>query len=157
LLDLGRVWAAAGRTEEANAALLAASRSPESPRTAEQARELLPARYPYVYEFERALKLEPANGELKRELAYLHLQMGNSAAAEAQFGSIVKDAPEDLLSTAQLGFLRINRGDQTGAVLLDQVLAKDHGELADRVRESLHLPKTLQARSGESRERNDAK
>src|SRR5262249_34589661 len=70
---------------------------------------------------------------------------------------IVKDAPGDLLSTAQLGFLRINRGDQTGAVLLDQVLAKDHGELADRVRESLHLPKTLQARSGESAERNDGK
>ena len=48
LLDLGRTWKALGRAEEANAALLAASRGAE-PRVAEQARELLPARYPYVY------------------------------------------------------------------------------------------------------------
>src|SRR5262249_25540568 len=84
LLDLGRVLGVEGRTDEANAALLAASRSPESPRSAEQARELLPRRYPYVYEFEKALELEPSNAELRRELAYLHLQMGNNAAAEMQ-------------------------------------------------------------------------
>jgi len=161
LLDLGRVWSAAGHVEEAHAALLAASRSVASPRSAEQARELLPARYPYVYEFEKALALEPTNGELRRELAYLHLQMGDSAAAENQFATLVKDAPEDLLSTAQLGFLRINRGDQEGAVLLDTVLARDHGELADRIRQALHLPKTAQLRSGEARApgvpNNDAK
>ena len=47
------------QAERANAALLAASRGAE-PRTAEAARELLPARYPYVYEFEEALsKLDP--------------------------------------------------------------------------------------------------
>ena len=151
LLDLGRVWAAVGRTDEANAALLAASRGGESARVAEQARELLPSRYPYVYEFEKALELEPSNAELRRELAYLHLQMGNNPAAEAQFGAVVKDAPDDLLSTAQLGFLRINSGDQTGAVLLDKVLEKGDGELVDRVREQLQLPKSARLRSGESR------
>jgi tetratricopeptide (TPR) repeat protein len=155
LLDLGRVWAAAGRAEDAHAALLAASRSGESPRNSEQALELLPARYPYVYEFEKALALDSANVELRRELAYLHLQMGNGLAAEGQFATVIKDAPEDLLSTAQLGFLRINRGDQGGAVLLDKVLAGDHGELAERVREVLHLPKTV--RESRPRAPSDAK
>src|SRR5205823_5786111 len=79
-------------------------------------------------------------------------------AAESQFATLVKEAPEDLLSTAQLGFLRINRGDQSGAVLLEGVLAKDQGALADRVREVLHLPKIVQVRSSESRSpTNDAK
>ena len=58
LLDLGRVWKQLDRAEEAGAALLAASRGAE-PRVAEQARELLPERYPYVYEFEKALALDP--------------------------------------------------------------------------------------------------
>ena len=47
LVDLGRVLQSLNRTEEANAALLAASRGGE-PRAAEAARELLPTRYPYV-------------------------------------------------------------------------------------------------------------
>lgn len=85
LLDLGRVWAAQGRTTEANAAWLAASRSSGvSPRVAEQARALLPQRYPYVYEFENALALDPGNEELRRELVYLHQAMGNHAAAERE-------------------------------------------------------------------------
>ena len=57
LLDMGRVWKTLGKAERANAALLAASRGAQ-PRVAEQARELLPVRYPYVYEFEGALQLE---------------------------------------------------------------------------------------------------
>ena len=159
LLDLGRVWKGSNRTEDAGAALLAASRSTESARVSEQARELLPARYPYVYEFERALVLDPANRELRRELAYLHLQMGNSTGAETQFGEIVTQAPDDLLSTAQLGFLRMNRGDATGAVLLEQVLAKDSGELSGKIREALHLPAALRALPAGTRNRslNEAK
>lgn len=43
LLDLGRVWTALGRTEQARGAYLAALQSSE-PRVAEAARELLPAR-----------------------------------------------------------------------------------------------------------------
>ena len=92
LVDLGRVWQEQGRTtpskiEDAHAALLAASRGAE-PRVAEQARELLPSRYPYVYEFENALALDPSNDALRRELAYLHLEMGNKSAAEQQLQSL---------------------------------------------------------------------
>ena len=62
------------------------------PRIAEQARELLPSRYPYVYEFEKALALDPTNDALRRELAYLHLAMGNKSAAEQQL-QLLPDRP----------------------------------------------------------------
>ncbi len=146
MLDLGRVWKALGRDEDANAVLLAASRGAQ-PRVAEQARELLPARYPYVYEFEKALELDPKNYELRRELAYLELQMGNKDAAEREFQLLNQMTPNDLLSAAQLGFLRLNRGDYAGAQpLLDQVLKGGDEELADRVRVVLKLPQTLHHR-----------
>src|SRR5581483_3738485 len=45
LVALGRVWKQLNRLDDANAALLAASRGGE-PRAAEMARELLPDRYP---------------------------------------------------------------------------------------------------------------
>ena len=50
-------------------------RAVASPRAADLARELLPDRYPFVAEFRRALALDPANIELRRELAYLLLRM----------------------------------------------------------------------------------
>ena len=56
MLDLGRVWKQLNRAQEANAMLLAASRGAQ-PRVAEKARELLPVRYPYVYEFDRHLTI----------------------------------------------------------------------------------------------------
>ena len=84
LVDLGRVWLAMGRTGDATAALLAASRGGE-PRAAEMARELLPARYPFVSEFRQALALDPANHDLRRELGYLLLRMGRESEAEAEF------------------------------------------------------------------------
>ncbi len=146
LLDLGRVLKQQDREEDANAALLAASRGAE-PRVADEARELLPTRYPYVYEFEKALALDPANVELRRELAYLHLAMDHRPEAEAQFETVVQSAPDDLLSTAQLGFLLLNRGNEAAArPLLDRVLAGSDEELADRVRSALHLPQALKRR-----------
>ena len=81
LVALGRVWRTLNRSEDATAALLAASRGGE-PRAAEAARELLPARYPFVSEFRAALQLDPKNGELRRELAYLFLRMGRQPEAE---------------------------------------------------------------------------
>lgn len=151
LLDLGRVWKLAGRTAEANAALLAASRGAE-PRTAEAARELLPSRYPYVYEFEEALRIDPDNANLRRELAYLLLEMGKKAEAEEQFKKLTELAPDDMLSTAQLGFLRYQRKDIQGAMpLLDRVLKSDEGELVDRVRSALNLPQVLRKRPDVSR------
>ena len=92
LLDMGRVWREQGRFELSNAALLAASRGAE-PRVAESARVLLPERYPYVYEFENALALDPGNEELRRELAYLHLEMGDREAANKHFAILPEHAP----------------------------------------------------------------
>jgi Tfp pilus assembly protein PilF len=151
LLDLGRIWQQQGRKDDATSALLAASRAPE-PRIAEQARELLPARYPYVYEFERALALDPSNVDLRRELAYLHLEMKNRDQAEKEFEGVLELAPDDLLSTAQLGFLRLTTGDSDAAApLLQKVLSATDDNLAERVRQVLHLPPELRHRAGEPR------
>ncbi len=105
LVDLGRTLAASDRKEESMTALLAASRAPD-PRIAEEARELLPSRYPYVYEFQRALALDPANVELRRELAYLHLEMSHRAEAVEEFEQILKYAPDDAAAASQLRTLR---------------------------------------------------
>jgi len=146
MLDLGRVCKQLGRLEEANSLLLAASRGGQ-PNVAEKARELLPARYPYVYEFEKALALDPQNFELRREYSYLLLEMGKKDDAERQFEALNRAEPNDLLSAAQLGFMRLNRRDYAGAQpLLDQVLKGNDDELADRVRFVLHLPQTLHKR-----------
>lgn len=146
MLDLGRVWKALGRNEDAGYLLLAASRG-KPPRVAEQARELLPDRYPYVYEFDKALLLDPGNFELRREYAYLLLAMGKKEDAEHQFQLLHDASPNDLLTSAQLGFLRLNRQDFAGAQpLLDQVLKGGDDELADRVRVALKLPQTLRRR-----------
>jgi Tfp pilus assembly protein PilF len=143
LLDLARMWQAANRNVDALAALLAASRGPD-PRTAEDARELLPTRYPFVYEFEQALKLDSSNADLRRELAYLHLEMDHRRDAEKLFEQVVEQSPDDLLSTAQLGFLRRSRGDEKGALpLLNRVLAGSDDELSDRVRIALKMPPVL--------------
>ena len=159
LLDLQRVWKEQNRGEEANAALLAASRSPE-PRVAEEALELMPKRYPYVYEFQGALALDTANVDLRREFAYLLLEMGDRADAEKQFRMVVERTPDDLLSAAQLGFLRLGRGDSAGAMpLLEEVLAGKDDELAERVRTALHLPQALRRAPEEPRSKasNQAK
>jgi Tfp pilus assembly protein PilF len=146
LLSLGRVYTQMSRNDEAHAALLAASRGAE-PRVAEEARELLPKRYPYVYEFQRALALDPRNVELRRELAYLHLEMKNRAEAEKEFQAVVENSPDDLLSVAQLGLLRWTRGDDEGALpLLQRVLASGDVELVERVRAAMKTPPSLQKR-----------
>jgi Tfp pilus assembly protein PilF len=151
LLDLGRVWKALGRDADGMAALLAASRGGE-PRVAEEARELLPKRYPYVYEFQKALEIDPSNVELRRELAYLHLEMGDRPVAEKEFQAIVSQAPDDLASDAQLGFLHLSHGDSEGAMaLFERVLAGKDDELSDRVRVALRMPQVLRRRPEEPR------
>jgi Tfp pilus assembly protein PilF len=142
LLDLGRVLMSLNRIEEAHAALLAASRGGE-PRAAEAARELLPARYPYVYEFRKAIDLDSSNVELRRELAYLLLRMNHKEDAEREFKIITERAPDDLLSAAQLGFLYLARNDRARALpLLERVMNGKDVELANRVRAALQLPQT---------------
>jgi tetratricopeptide (TPR) repeat protein len=142
LLEVGRVWKALNRIDEANAALLAVSRGGE-PRAAEGARELLPARYPYVYEFHRALDLDSGNIGLRREFAYLLLRMNHKDEAEKEFKIITDKSPEDLLSAAQLGFLYLARNDRAAAMpLLERVLNGNDRELANRVRAALKMPQT---------------
>ncbi len=151
LVDLGRVRKALGQAEPAMTALLAASRGAE-PRAAERARELMPFRYPYVYEFRRALELDPTNTGLRRELAYLLLEMGNRNEATLEFRALVQLAPDDLLSAAQLGFLLLARKEPVAAMpLLERVLKGPDEELADRVRSALKMPQTLRRRPETSR------
>jgi Tfp pilus assembly protein PilF len=157
LVDLGRVWQQLGRTAQSNAALLAASRGTQA-RPAEAARELLPSRYPFVYEFEAALQMDSGNTNLRRELAYLHLEMGHKMEAEREFRCVVDAQPQDTLSAAQLGFLLLGRNDVTTAMpLLERVLASGDDEVADRVREALKMPRMLKKRSDTTRTSPDPK
>lgn len=154
LVDLGRVWKALGRADDAVAALLAASRGGE-PRAAEMARELLPARYPFVPEFRRALQLDPENVELRRELAYLLLRMDQQPDAEDEFRAL---APTDLLAATQLGFLLWSRGERALAQPhFDRVLAAGDDDLANRVRAVLRMPQVLRARPAPQPQSIDAK
>jgi len=151
LVDLGRTWKGLNRLEDANAALVAASRGGES-RAAEMARELLPDRYPYVSEFRRALELDAGNVELRRELGYLLLRMGLQGEAEQEFWVLTRAAPDDMLSATQLGFLLIARGDAAGAMpLFERVLAGPDEDLANRVRAVLRLPQVLHSRTAQSK------
>lgn len=101
LLIQARIWRELNRVDEANAALLAASRSTDS-RTAELALEDLPARYPYPYEFVNALKLDPQNLTLRRELGFLYLAMHQDGDAASQFQQVLAVAPNDQLARDQL-------------------------------------------------------
>jgi tetratricopeptide (TPR) repeat protein len=149
LVNLGRVWKGLGRGDEATAALLAASRGGEA-WAAETAREILPERYPYVPEFRKALELDPANIELRRELGYLLLKMERQQEAEEEFRIITAADQSDLLSAAQLGFLYVARGDRSSAMpLLERVLRGADEELANRVRAVLRMPQAARRRMGE--------
>lgn len=105
LLDLARVWTQLNQIEQAHAALLAASRGADA-RTAENALEKMGPRYPYAYEFENALKLDPQNVPLRRELAFLYLALHKEPDAVRHFERVLEIAPGDELSTAQLRSLR---------------------------------------------------
>lgn len=105
LLILARVWQQLNRVEEARAALLAASRSNQS-RTAELALEQLGSRYPYPYEFLDALKLDPRNTALRKELAYLYLAMHKETEAKEQFDEVLGIDANDPSSRDQLDALQ---------------------------------------------------
>ncbi len=157
LVNLGQAWKALNRLDDAHAALLAASRGGE-PRAAEMARELLPERYPYVVEFQRALDFDPGNMELRRELGYLLLRMNRQPEAEVQFRYLAENAPQDFLAATQLGFLLLARGDAGGAMpLFERVLAGPDEEMANRVRAVLHLPQVLTSRAKDQTESIDAR
>ncbi|MGD0580254.1 MAG: tetratricopeptide repeat protein [Bryobacteraceae bacterium] len=104
MIDLARVLKEQGKLRETMALLVAASRSP-APRVAEMARELMPARYPYPYEFEDALQADPENRNLRREYAFLLLAMDKNAEARRQLEIQVRQHPEDRVSSEQLRVL----------------------------------------------------
>ncbi|MDP9170192.1 MAG: tetratricopeptide repeat protein, partial [Acidobacteriota bacterium] len=153
LLEIARVEKARKNSAGVMAALVAASRGGE-PRAAEMAREQLPERYPYVYEFRAALKLDPKSEPLHRELAYLLLRMSqnnqaSSADAEAEFKALVEDSPQDYFSAAQLGLLLLAGHREDEAMpLLRNVLAHGDSTTANRVRMALHMPLVLENRQG---------
>jgi tetratricopeptide (TPR) repeat protein len=155
LLELARVEKARGNAEGATAALLAASRGGET-RAAELAREQLPERYPYVYEFRNALALDPGNDALHRELAYLLLAMSEKdqasrGDAEQEFKQIVDRSPHDYLAAAQLGILYLASDDNALAMpILRDVLAHADQATANRVRMALKMPLLLEERRPEN-------
>lgn len=144
LVDLGRVQQLRKLPDSAAAALLAASRSAE-PRVAERAKALLPARYPFVYEFQAALALDPGNTTLRRELGFLHLAMNRRDLAEQEFAETCRRDEKDLLAAAQLGFLLLARGELDAATpLLERVLKNGDAALIERVQKALKVPRKTQ-------------
>ena len=132
MLDLARVWNQQGKSREAMALLLAASRS-LSPRIAELARELMPARYPYPYEFEEALVVDPDNRDLRREYAFLLLAMGKNGEARQQFEIQLKKHPDDRISAEQLRLLGGKTPEQAGARIGPAAPSATSNQPANRV------------------------
>ena len=150
LLELARVEKARNNPEGEIAALFAASRGGE-PRAAELARERLPDRYPYVYEFRKALEIDPKNDALHRELAWLLLRMSEKGDAtrldaEHEFQALIDTAPDDYLATVQLGLLYLEDHDDRAQPLLKLVLAHADAATANRARMALHMPLVLEDR-----------
>ena len=100
MLDIARVTL----PEDAIALRLSLSRASE-PRLAEEARALLPARYPYLYEFERAISLDPSNAALRREHAFLLLAMDRKPEAKSAFADLLRVQPDDETARRQLDLL----------------------------------------------------
>ncbi len=137
LLDIARVEREALRLDYANAALLAASRH-DPPTVAEEAREQLPARYPYVYEFRMGIEMDPLNVPLRRELAFLLLKMHREPEAVEVLTALLKIAPEDALSVAQLAFLKAQKPNpnDTGLSAVQDLAARslEKGYLNDALK-----------------------
>ena len=146
LLQLANVRQTAGDLEGATGAWLLASRSEET-RIAESARGELPDRHPYASEFRQALGLDPGNARLRRELAYLLLEVRQPEAALREFEIVVGQDPNDLLSAAQLAFLYLERGNAADAVeLLEKARQSDDDEVVRKAEEMLRRLKEAHAR-----------
>ena len=110
-----------------------------------------PDRYPYVYEFRKALELDPGNDALHRELAYLLLAMSEKGAGAAptkprqEFKRIVDASPDDYVAAAQLGLLYLAADQNALAMpILKDVLAHADSATANHVRMALKLPLLLE-------------
>ncbi|HEY1756550.1 MAG TPA: tetratricopeptide repeat protein [Bryobacteraceae bacterium] len=117
LIDLARIWKEMNREEDANAALIAAWRG-GTPRVSEEARDLLPGRYPFLSEFQKALALDPSNVPLQKDVAY---QKGEPEPATGQVAStpVLQSRPEQSRAAEAakaLGFTSLEKGYLTDAV-----------------------------------------
>ncbi len=139
LLDIARVEHEALRPDYAHAALIAASRGTPV-MIAEEAREVLLPRYPYVYEFEMAVEIDPLNIPLRRELGFLLLKMNREREAIGVFEKLLKLAPGDALSVAQLAFLKVKRSAPAAPASVGLSAVR---ELADRSIEKGYLNDAL--------------
>ncbi len=149
LLSLARTRAGSNNADGAAGAWLLASRSTET-RIAEQAKEKLSSRHPYASEYRAALDLDPSQVGLRRDLAYLLLEVGWIDQATVEFEQVFARQPDDLLTAAQLAFLYLeqDRADEAAKLLErargspDEGVAKRAGEALEGLREQ---------RSGSSR------
>ena len=135
LLRLAGARLAAEDQLGATGAWLLASRSTET-RIAEMAQDSLPERHPYASEFRAALALDPRNTSLRRELAYLLLEVGWTEEAVVELETLVRQNPQDLQAAAQLAYLYIQAGRNDEAAKLLEKAAQDP-ELSKKTRSAL--------------------
>ncbi len=147
LVDAGRAWRALGREDQARASLVAASRG-SRPRVGEQAREALAGVAPEAADFRRAVELDPANLDLRRDFAALLVESRQDQEAERELRAVAAQAPGDLETAAQLGLLLLPRDRTEAMVWLDRVLDSGDAALAARVRTALHLPEERRRKAG---------
>ena len=153
LLELARVEKARGNPEGMMAALLAASRGGET-RAAELAREQLPDRYPYVYEFRKALELDPdkrrappRTGLSAARACRRRIQADAQTKPSRNSNVIVDASPDDYVAAAQLGLLYLAANQNALAMpILRNVLAHADAATANRVRMALKMPLVLEER-----------
>lgn len=144
LVDLGRARKAAGDEAGAQAAWVAASRSPNV-RASELAKDLLPSRYPYASEFQAAIELDPRNVALRRELAFLWLAVSKPEEAIQELERLLQLAPDDQVGLAQLGMMLLDRGDARAVPLLERALLGPDEGLKQKVRTALAGKQKLKA------------
>ena len=146
LLRLARVRGRTADTLGARGAWLLASYSKDT-RISETGREQLPERFPYASEFEAALDLDPRNTTVRRDLAYLLLEVGELEAALREFERVIENDPDDLLAAAQLAFIYLERRNAAGAVeLLEKARTSTDEDVARRAREALERVRQARAR-----------
>ena len=143
---LARARGKAGAAAGAAGAWLLASYSNDT-RISETARERLPKRFPWASEFLEALRLDEANTKVRRDLAYLFLEVGQREAARQQFERVVRIDPDDLQAAAQLAFLYLERRNAAAAVsLLERARESEDEDTARRAREALKRVRSARAR-----------
>jgi tetratricopeptide (TPR) repeat protein len=137
LLELARLYEQVDERASARAFYLLAWRSPD-PRASELGRAGLGSGYPAPGDFLHALEFDPGNGTVRRDLAYLYLNLRQPALAIGHFEKIVAAEPEDWQSVLQLAFAYLEAGREREALpLLDGVIKSGTPDQARKASEAL--------------------